>query len=85
MTLPLLDGYRVLELTETPGGAFCGKLFADLSHMLVQDAEILTPQVFRNDMQLSFRFHIFELRHVLERKRQLEVVHNVKNDNIVAL
>ncbi|HKP16946.1 MAG TPA: CoA transferase [Gaiellaceae bacterium] len=30
MSLPLLEGYRVLELTETPGGAFCAKLFADL-------------------------------------------------------
>ncbi len=30
MTVPLLDGFRVLELTETPAGAFCGRLLADL-------------------------------------------------------
>jgi crotonobetainyl-CoA:carnitine CoA-transferase CaiB-like acyl-CoA transferase len=30
LSLPLLAGCRVLELTETPGGAFCARLFSDL-------------------------------------------------------
>jgi crotonobetainyl-CoA:carnitine CoA-transferase CaiB-like acyl-CoA transferase len=30
VSIPLLEGYRVLEITQTPGGGFCGKFFADL-------------------------------------------------------
>ena len=36
-------------------------------------------------MQFALRFHVFELSHVRKRKRQLEIIHNVKDDDVVAL
>src|SRR6266571_4563964 len=53
--------------------------------MLFENIQVLAAQVLRNDVQFLSRLHVFKLRGVLERKRQFEVIHNVKNDDVVAL
>src|SRR5262245_30555577 len=76
---------RLAGIHQTIINACSGKLFPNAFHVLVENHEILLTQVLRNDMQLLFRLHIFKLGHILERKREFEIVHDVKNDNVVAL
>src|SRR5947199_5553999 len=52
--------------------------------MILEDHQVLVAQVFRNHMQFPFRLHILKLPHVLKRKGQFEIIHDVKDDDVIA-
>src|SRR5262245_37260266 len=76
---------RLARIHQNIIDAVARKLLADAFHVAVQNLQILLPQIFGDHVQLPLRFHVFELRHVFERKRQFEVVHDVKDNNVITL
>src|SRR5439155_5833645 len=74
---------RLAGIDQTIVDTHAGQFLANSLHVIFQDVEILRSQIFGNDVQFPFRLHVFKLRHVLERKCQLEVVHDMEDDNVV--